>query len=96
MRKVMIILQKNENGPKSSNATLMAEIIAEFFDGKSIDQVFKLGGRSVPKALKILADLNLIRIDGDKIVLTDVGRDFVSLPYPEDHRKDEEAYFESS
>ncbi len=78
----MIILQKT--GPElPSNTTLLAEVIIEFFDGKSIDQVLKLGGRSVPKALKLLADLKLIKIEGDKVVLTKAGREFVSLPHIE-------------
>ncbi len=76
----MIILQKNESGA-SSTTTLLAEVIVEYFEGKSIDHVFKLGGKSVPKALKLLADLDLIRIEGDKIILTKEGKDFVNLPH---------------
>ncbi|MFO7967782.1 MAG: hypothetical protein R6U44_09320 [Archaeoglobaceae archaeon] len=91
----MIILQKND--PElPQNTTLLAEVIVESFGGTSIDQVLKLGGRSVPKALKLLADLKLITIEGDKIVLTKAGKDFLRLPYIESIGKAEGNTFDSS
>ena len=88
----MIILQKNHSG-LPSNTTLLAEFIVEFFEGESIDRVFSLGGKSVQKALKLLVDLRLIEIVGDKIVLTREGKDFLSLPNSEGLDKLQEEYF---
>lgn len=62
------------------DATGIAEDIVEFFNGQEVDKILNIWGSKAGKALKLLEDMGLVRIENDKIVLTSSGEEFLELP----------------
>lgn len=58
----------------------IAEFIAEFFYDQDVEKVWKIWGTKAYKALQILEDMGLIKVENERIILTSNGKEFVDLP----------------
>ena len=62
------------------NGLPVAEYILEYFHDKSIKKPIKIWGLNAQNAVRLLVDMGLIELDGDRIILTKIGKKFINLP----------------
>ena len=60
----------------------VAESILESFHNKDIEKAVKIYGDETHRAVKLLVELGLVKLEKGKILLTGNGKRFIDLPLP--------------
>jgi len=60
----------------------VAEDIMEYYYREKINSLLTNKGEKARNALKLLVEMELITLEGEKIIITKKGRKFIDLPLP--------------